>query len=289
MKILSRLKKLFIGGTWYVGIRDTKSSVSNYKNVETPKGQWVADPFLFEEGGKHYLFCEQFITRENKAGISCYEIVNGVATHGKLIIQEPYHLSYPCVFKINDKHYMIPESSANNTIDLYEASEFPFKWIYKKTLLQGVKYVDTTVHIVDSLIYLLSYKKNASGWELVIFSMNRESFELDIVSSRKYYSNVGRPAGLLFKEKDKLIRPAQLCQSKYGESIVFYEVDSRFDRPFNEHKIGELTTQGINFHIPIDRIHTINKDSRYEVIDLFKEQIDILHGFKILKRAYLKK
>lgn len=290
MKIINILKKIFIGGTWYVGIRDIHTIQTNkYTNVATAENQWVADPFLFEENGKHYLFCEQYDNTKNKAGISCYEIIDGKATNGTLIIEESYHLSYPCVFKIKDKHYMIPESSANNTIDLYVASEFPFKWSHKKTLLKGEKYVDSTIFFNDNGILLLTYRNVSSGYELVIFSLDERSLELKFRTVKRFDENVGRPAGFLFNQDGKIVRPAQFCKNRYGESILFYQFDGIEDNQYREHHIGEMTVKGIDFPIAIQRIHTLNRDSRYEVVDLFKERIDLLHGLKILKRAYFQK
>lgn len=290
MKILNRLKKIFVGGTWYVGVKDFNADKPNkYVNVPTPKGQWVADPFLFEENGKHFLFCEQYDNRKNKAAISCYEIIDGEATNGTLIIEESYHLSYPCVFKIKDKHYMIPESSANNTIDLYVANEFPLKWSHKKTLLKGAKYVDSTIFYNNSEILLLSYRKVASGYELVVFSLDDDNQELDIRAVKEFNENVGRPAGFLFNQYGNIIRPAQCCQNKYGERILLYQLDRLEGNIYSEHLIHEITVDDVDFPIHVDRIHTINRDSRYEVVDLFKEKIDFLHGIKILKRAYFQK
>lgn len=289
MELLNTLKKALIGGTWYVGIRDMESENKSYIKVQTPKGEWVADPFLFEENGKHFLFCEQYYNSKNKAGLSCYEIVNGEAVNGQLIIEEPYHMSYPCVFKYEDKYYMIPESSANDSIDLYEASSFPYSWTHKKTLLKGEKYVDTTVHIIGSKIYLLSYRKAKTGWLLVLFSLDIKNLKLYFVSSKYYESNIGRPAGSLFKDGDKLIRPAQLCKTKYGESILLYEVELDSDGKYDENLIDEIKVDSIDFPFPVNRIHTINRDSKYEVVDLFKEKIDIFRAFKIIKRAYFQK
>lgn len=284
------LKKLFLGGTWFVGIRDlNEPKKTRYTVVSVPEGQWVADPFLFEENGHHYLFCEQYITEQNRAGISCFEIIDGQATNGQFIIQNSYHMSYPCVFKIGQYHYMIPESSANNSIDLYEATVFPYKWQHKKTLLKGAKYVDSTIYQEDGEYKLLSYRKGDGGWNLEMFVLDPVKLELKSINKIEYKENIGRPAGFLFKKGIHLIRPAQGCSSKYGEKIIFYQIDEMSENRFSEHEIEEMTYQDIEFPFAVDRIHTINRDSKYEVIDVFQERIDLLHGFNILKRAYFKK
>ena len=147
MKVSRLIQKLFMGGKWYVGIRNLNESEKKYRIVDAPNGQWIADPFLYEYDGKHYLFVEQYIKEEQHACLGCYEIINGIPSNYHIIVKKTYHMSYPCVFRVDGYHYMIPESSANNTLDLYQASEFPFKWEHKHTLLQGDKYVDSTVYL----------------------------------------------------------------------------------------------------------------------------------------------
>lgn len=289
MKITNILQKLLIGGAWYVGIKNiSEKQHSYYNNIVVPKGQWIADPFIFEENGRHFLFCEQYFEKQNKAAISCFEIINGEAVNGKLVISEPYHLSYPCIFKYRDKYYLIPESSSNKTIDLYEALEFPYKWEHRKTLLSGLKYVDSTVCCVGEKYYLFSYHKSTKDWKLVIFSMDMTNLSLTKILEKSYALNEGRPAGFLFRENGKLLRPAQDCRKKYGEKIILYQVDRFSDTEYQEHKIDEISIKSNEFPPFVSRIHTINRDSKYEVIDMFQEKIDIFHIFKILKRSYLK-
>ena len=38
----------------------------------------------------------------------------------QIILEKPYHLSYPYLFEYQGQLYMMPESNENNTIDLYK-------------------------------------------------------------------------------------------------------------------------------------------------------------------------
>lgn len=280
------LKKMFLGGTWFVGIRDyTKCNALSYMKIEVPKGQWIADPFIVENGGHHYLFCEQYFNEKQKASIGCFEIVDGKAINNHIVIDNSYHMSYPCVFSHNGTFYMIPESSANKTIDLYKADNFPYEWSLHKVLHKGERFVDTTVYISDGIYYLLSYTKVANGWDLVIFTLDMNTFDINETCRYHYETNIGRPAGFLYME-NCLIRPAQDCHKKYGESLILYSVDFKHGINYSEEKLGELKSESICFPFKPDRIHTINRDNKYEVIDVFKDEIDLLHGLRIIKRAY---
>lgn len=287
MKIKQIFQKLFIGGDWQVGIREiNQTGIPTYKLVEAPKGQWIADPFLYEYEGKHYLFVEQYVKEEQHACLGCYEIIDDVPTNYHVIVKTPYHMSYPCVFRFDGHHYMIPESSANNSIDLYEATEFPFRWEHKKVLLQGDKYVDSTVYLVGGKMMLLSYRKSSDGWYIVQFEVKIEKGELKKISEKKYDSNTGRPAGFIFKENGNLFRPSQDCSKKYGESLIINKVEMFDEQGFEEHQISKIIFKDVNVPIRVQRIHTINRDSVYEVVDLFQEKIDLLHAFRIIKRKY---
>lgn len=282
MKIKRLFQKAFVGGQWYVGYRckgDTKYSV-----IETPKDMWIADPTMFTANGEHYLFVEVYENKKKKAAIGYYHFENNVPVYKGLIIEKSYHMSYPSVFEYSGEFYMIPESSANNSITLYKAEHFPNKWVKETDLLNGEKYVDSTVFRHGDDLGLLSYKVTKGGWQLVNFSLDMDQKVLKKEKIIHYKDNIGRPAGYIFAGNK---RPAQDCQKKYGENLLIYEVDSF--QPYAEHLISTVYANQIETLIPYDRVHTYTNDGTYEAVDLFKEKIDLMHGIKIFCRAYLRK
>jgi len=281
--------KAFTGGQWKVGIKNRDHNEQMYKSIKAPEGQWLADPFLYEYDGKHYLFVEQYFNNINRAGIGVYEIVEGKPCNNQVIIDNPYHMSYPCVFYNNGTHWMIPESSSNQTLDLYRAQGFPFNWIHEKTLIKGRRIVDTTVYERDGTIFLLSYEKGTDGWDLVTYILNMDTYSLSMIARTHYNTNIGRPAGRLFEKDGKLYRPAQNCSVKYGESIIIYEITNLGNESYSEKFALEIKCNSIEFEEKFDRIHTYNMDSEYEVVDFFQEHFDLFNWWKILKRQYLKK
>lgn len=290
MNVKFMLSKLFLGGSWMVGYRDKLvSNDKQYKIVTTPLGQWIADPFIYEYNGHHYLFVEQYVEKRNRAGIGYYEFINGEPVSKGIIIDKPYHMSYPCVFNYKETHYMIPESSANSTIEMYRAVEFPDKWELDSVLLKDVKYVDSTVYQNEHGCWLFSYRKNKSGWELTIFELDMENKTLIKKGVKEFRENTGRPAGFLFKDgKGNLCRPSQDCRNKYGKALLINTVQMS-GMEYKEDVSSVIQSSDIEMDVNADRIHTINQDSRFEVIDVYKESIDLFHAYKIFKRAYLKK
>ena len=276
------LQKAFVGGQWYVGYR--RKGENKYRVIDTPKNMWIADPMMFSTNGEHYLFVEVYENKKKKAAIGYFHFENDVPVYKGVIINAPYHMSYPCVFEYEGIYYMIPESSANNSISLYKAEEFPNKWVKECELIKGEKYVDSTVFWENGSLGVLSYRVVKEGWELVKFDFNMKSKILQEKSVVKYQENIGRPAGYI---NEKNMRPAQDCREKYGENLLIYQIDSF--QPYKERQIQKISAKMINADIKFDRVHTYTEDGTFEVVDMFKDKIDLLHGIKIFCRAYLRK
>lgn len=286
MTIKQFFQKAFVGGQWSVGVR--KKGVGQYITINTPEGTWIADPFLYEAAGEHYLFVELYEVAKEKACIAYYHFIDGKPVYQGKIIEQPYHMSYPCVFSYHGEHYMIPETSANQSMDLYKAVQFPNQWEKVACLSLGTRYVDTTVLKQGEDFKLVSYRKDGGSWYLDAFKLDMEKQKLESLASKKYDTNIGRPAGSFIASND-LVRPAQNCACKYGESIILYQVERFEENHFEEHEKSRIDVAELPMDVKADRIHTYNQDSKYECVDVYSEKIDLLHGVKTLWRGYLRK
>ena len=290
MSIGTLFKKAFTGGDWYIAIRGIGDK--QYSVAPNLPNTWCADTLLFEESGEHYLFVEQYDKKKDKGAIGYYTIENGILVSKGVIIENSYHMSYPFVFKHEGIIYMIPESSANSTVDLYVAEEFPNKWKLIRHLIENDNYVDSTVWEQDGQYFVHTYKKRANAesgraeWVLALFTLNMETLSMEQISERIFGTNIGRPAGQLFMKDGVLIRPAQDCSKKYGECIILYAVDSlNSDGEYIEHEVERISLQNLNIDKRVDRFHTYSRDSKYEVIDVYMEKLDLLHAPKIFLRS----
>lgn len=286
-KLKSLLIKIFIGGEWKVAYRLLSDPEGQYHLVDTPVGTWVADPFLYEADGEHYLFVELFDNKENKACIAYYQFINGKPVYQDKIIDQPYHMSYPCVFEHQGAHYMIPETFANLTIDLYKANDFPKQWEKVKCLASGERYMDTTVLKQEKMYFAVSYRKMRRNWRLDVFNLDMDQLKMTLIGSKLYEANIGRPAGNFIHENG-LIRPAQNCARKYGEELILYKVDGFGCENYEEHEVRRIEVKSIPMEVLPDRIHTYNRNSEYECVDVYFEEFDLFQGLKTLWRAYLR-
>lgn len=275
--------KLFVGGEWKVAYRERSNAEAEYNVIEAPENTWIADPLLFEENGQHYLFVELFNRKLDKAGIGCYRFDDGKPVFLKQVIEQPFHLSYPCVFTWQGEHYMIPESAAGRTLDLYRAERFPDTWTMERHLLQDIRIVDTTVVQRNGELYALGYRKEGRQWALSVYRLDMNRKELTQTAEEVFPVNTGRPAGYILQ--DEWLRPAQDCSSVYGESVIWYQIDEMEGPVYREHPVKKMKVSDLPFSGKADRVHTYSRDSRYEAVDLRVGRFDLFHGIKTLRRA----
>ena len=282
MSIANKLKKAITGGEWFVAYRSGKG---NYLLANAPPNQWCADPFVYEADGEHYIFVEQYVNEKEKGCIGFFHFENGVPVNKGILIENSYHMSYPDVFEYDGKYFMIPESSANSTVDLYIADQFPDKWRKVNSLITGSKYVDSTVYRARDQFYLISYTM-IDGYEVHVFALDMDEQKVELIAKKRYEKNVARPGGRLFLEEGKLMRPAQDCSRKYGEALIIYQIDDiNKNGEFIEHEVRRVESGMLHVENNPERVHQLTNDGLYEVVDVYKERLDLLHVPRIILRS----
>ena len=165
-----------------------------FKAIPNTWRYWSADPFLFENQGKTYLFAELYDRLALRGVLGCCELTGNGAGEWKIIIEEPFHLSYPYIFHHNNEIYMIPESFRSGKIILYKALEFPYKWVKVHELADMIA-VDSTVFKNGDEMYMITLRIVDGKSELVLITLNDTLTFIDhCVISDKEDPHV-RPAG----------------------------------------------------------------------------------------------
>jgi hypothetical protein len=123
--------------------------------------------------------------------------------------------------------YMVPESVANGTVDLYRCTRFPDHWEVVKELLRD-RAVDTTVWVDDGLcwFFVTLQEPRGFGTQLWLFyasdvAGNWSSHPANPISTDVRNS---RGAGAIFRRNGKLFRPSQDCSRHYGFSLTLNEI-----------------------------------------------------------------
>ncbi len=102
-----------------------------FRTIKNGWNYWVADPFPVEVEGKLYIFGEMYEWTTLKGSICYTELTENGFTKWKKIIEEPYHLSFPNIFKIKNEFYMCPESQGGALCSYI--SVFNFRMYGKRT------------------------------------------------------------------------------------------------------------------------------------------------------------
>ncbi len=180
---------------------------------------FVADPFMINNQGRWYLFFEIMKEPQHKGVI-------GLATstdchewkYDRVVLEEPFHLSYPMIFQYNGEILMIPESHANYEISIYKADTFPYGWKKYCTLIEG-NFSDPTVVYHDKHWYLFTVDRDDIlhlFWADDVFGPWQVHPRSPIV---KFDLENARPCGRIITLGDSIIRFTQNCKPGYGWDI----------------------------------------------------------------------
>lgn len=284
-------RKFFISGDWEIAFRRGSEGnfyIKNFIKIPNTKEYWFADPLLYECDGKYYLFCEAFNRKAMKGELGYFELHGDSVSEFKLILSPNYHMSFPNVFSVKGKYYMIPESGEGMNLELYEAIDFPDRWIKTKNLIEGVNYVDPTFFWHNGYMYVFVYIDQRGRYETRIYKLNADQLELEYIESIYYKQNIGRSAGQFFKgDGGEDLRPVQLGEGEYGKQTAFYKVNFA-DGKFCEELFSKINNSEVlvDNKKGVDKIHTYSKVGEYETIDFVNYSFDLFKRFKILYRQY---
>jgi hypothetical protein len=282
VKLISRLfaktlRKLFFFDQWVLfysfNVPDfPQLSFQKFKALVPPKDRIWADPFVISQSGKHYLFIEELLRKTNKGHISCM-IMNerGEIEESKRIIDRPYHLSYPFIFQHESKWYMIPESAEGKVVDLFECTDFPFQWRFRRSLLTEVEAFDSTLHFHEGQFWLFcTIKKTAEGSSddnLYLFH-TKDLLEGEWLPhpNNPVVSDplCARPAGRIFLYNNTLYRPSQICVPRYGYGLALNKILELTESTFKEETVSSAVP---NWRKDLMSVHTLNFSNEITLID----------------------
>jgi hypothetical protein len=204
------------------------------------KHDW-ADPFLLLHDGRKYIFIEEMPHETQRGHIACLELDSKLnIVSKKIILERPYHLSYPFLFFFNGHLYMMPETKSNRSIELYRCVKFPAQWEFAKTLMHDVKAVDATLVNKNGKWWLFVNieEEGGSSWDTLhlFFADNPLTDQWTPHPHNPIVKDVStaRPAGNILVQNDTLIRPSQDCSVHYGYATNFNRITLLNEKDYAE-------------------------------------------------------
>jgi hypothetical protein len=273
------IKKLFFK-KWIIGIcRDSIKDIIRNKSFD-PDINWIklkshdkiiADPFFLDsKDGNYKIIYEELIYKDNYGKISIMSVDENLRkVNQKMVLDTKSHLSYPFVFKENNKTYVFPESKQNGKFSCYEYDSINETLNFSQDILE--------IPLLDSTII----KHNNKYWIFGTISKDTEYY-LHLFFSDcllgpylphpdnpvKSGLNGTRSAGNFIEVDGILYRPSQNCENDYGESITINKVSELNEINFIEEPYMSICINTKNKNNDgVHTIHTINVMDNIIVVD----------------------
>ncbi len=235
-----------------------------------PRDCFWADPFAVEQEGRYFIFFEELPFRTQKGRIMVIEVFeDGDPGEPQVALDRPYHLSYPFVFDWEGSLYMMPETAANGTVEVYRCEEFPLRWRLHRVFLENISAYDATLWQDKDRWWMfvnVAEPGADSSDELHLYSSMTPLGPWTAHRANPVVSDVrsARPAGPLFSRDGVLYRPSQDCSLAYGHSVLINRVDVLRDDAYRETAVDRVLP---GWRKDILHVHTLGGTQRLRVID----------------------
>jgi hypothetical protein len=239
------VEQLFLHEQWNIGIIDAPiqsvldphvSRRIRWLQRPGPR-EFFADPCAIEHEGRLFVFCEYMDYRSGRGSIVAFPVDEPDAV-AAVDIGPPVHLSYPYVFRAENRLFCIPETQGAKEIALYEVERFPTRWRKIATIVPDAALVDATVFHFDDRWWLAASRPAPKGAEselhLYFSDSISGSWRAHPANPVKLDVQSARPAGAPFWKDGNLYRPAQDCSRTYGGRIVINRVRKLTETTFAE-------------------------------------------------------
>jgi len=219
-----------------------RNPVLSARDVTDIPARFVADPFMLPVDGLWHMFFEVL-----NDGSGLGEI--GLATshdaltwqYQQIVLQEPFHLSYPYVFQWNGDFYMVPETLGAGAVRLYRAASFPGKWTFVQDLVAGT-HADPSLVDFDEQWWLFTCPNPHKHDTLSLYSaahLTSKWTEHPMSPLITANPRIARPGGRLLLYDGKLLRFTQDCFPTYGKQVRAFEITELTSTTYKEHEVAE--------------------------------------------------
>ena len=296
-----RLLKKILGydEIYTVALRKWNENTLPQGNTEVPfvpikysRKYWYADPILFSYKGKEYLFVEEFDRNTSKGQLAVAEVLDSPKDmEFRTVISEPYHMSFPMVFEWNEKIFMIPETSENYSINIYQAVDFPYKWKCISCIKTEKKYVDSVVLEKNNRNLTLLTSEVCDGnplkvrFKKIVIDIDKLKIIIPDIKFNKaqIYNLIDRNAGPIVKiDNHEILSTQESTCIDYGVSLAFRQT-TETSAIISKYGIKDIIIDDLEKRNMVG-IHTYSKTDKYEVIDVrYLKFSPLLQYRKLLK------
>jgi hypothetical protein len=227
------------------GTRRQRQALDEVRWMDERREAFAADPFIIRDGpteGGYLLFYECFPWRSGLGRIDCVAIRDGHFGTSRVILESPFHLSYPFILELGEDRVMIPEQAGSRQLAAYRLGAGGTV-TGSETLAAGVSLLDSTIIQRDGRFWLFATHAGPDdNVELHLYHSDAVSgpWQAHARNPIKRERTNARPAGPFFAHAGELFRPAQDCGSHYGAGIVVNRLATLNEEAFAEEPVSEI-------------------------------------------------
>jgi len=241
------------------------------KRLRSPDGMIWADPFILDIGDRRWLLYEELHFSNNRGYIAA------MAMHGaevreqdrKVVLAEPWHLSFPFVWREGEDVYLIPEANESRKLTAYKILDADLNLQPGDPLIAGVRLADANIIRHEGRLWLFaSAADNGASLNDALHVYWAEKFEgpwhAHKLNPVKVDASSARPAGAMWVEDGHMHRVAQDCSSTYGGSVRCMRVTRLTEDDFEEVEVPGWSSA---FDSGVGPWHTFNCAGELMVTD----------------------
>lgn len=278
MNFISILKKkvnFFLREEYNIGFIDIDNQFLECDNLSicwlrhSYKKGWFADPFIVKLDNSYVeVLVEEFQYSSNKGCISKLVIERNTWELKEVnqIMDIDTHLSFPAIFRHDGDVFIYPENCNSGKLILYKY-DTDTEEVRPISVWCNLPLTDAILLTCYRSPIIISTKRpDQNGSLLGVYEAsghNPENWNFSLKYNISFEDNVARNAGAPFYWKNKLIRPAQICNDGYGKGLSIQEF--LFDN-------GKIHFKELKRYYPTSRkwndgLHTLNAYKDLAVVD----------------------
>ena len=235
------------------------------------KDRYWGDPFVVAKDDRFYVFIEEKIYAAGLGRIACLTLNReGRLLSNQVVLERPYHLSYPFIFEQDGETFMVPETAGHRSIELYRCVQFPGRWEFVKTLMTDIYAVDATLFYYGNKVWLFANVKEQGGSSLDALHLYfapqgplTDQWTPHPCNPIVKDIRSARPAGRIFMQEGKLIRPSQDSSRRYGYALRFNHIIKLDEKEYAEKAESTFKPAGGRMLAT----HTFNQAGGLTVVD----------------------
>jgi hypothetical protein len=242
-------------------------------SVNKPKNEFWADPFLFAFQKEYYIFFEKFPYSTARGILACGKVKGNDLIEVMDVLDLEYHLSYPFIFEEEGEIYLMPETNANNRLEIYKCVQFPNKWELFRTAFEGERIADSffyTDNLKQKWLFLNKACTANTSLDNELYIYKVDSINLNKIEPHRQNpihidSQIARNGGAIFDYHNKKYRPSQRnTDGIYGKALNINQIEKLTLDEYYEKAVRIIEP---NFQEGLKSIHHLHQIDNMFVFD----------------------